>query len=174
VVAVTDRYGNLVTAGNPSITVAVVSGPAGAILYGTRTVSAVSGHATFSNLSLNLPGTYSLAFTSGSNSPGIVDALTIVGLPARRYLFNGSPLSGNNILMQQERSAPSIVDLGPPISIDLPAANVLSAPADISAANFSDQLIAGDQLFAASDSPDPSINPILDSGADSLQKLFGI
>ena len=135
-------------------------------------MSAINGYATFTNLSLNLPGTYSLAFTSGNNSPVAVDDLTIVAIPARRYLLNGSPLSSNSILMQELHNAPSTVDFGPPTVIDLPAVTVLSDPGEIAAANFNDQIGAGNQLFAADVASEPSVDPILDSASDSLEKFL--
>ncbi len=171
-VAVTDRYGNLVTTGNPSVTATIAAGPAGAALSGTRTVSAINGYATFTNLSLNLPGTYSLAFTSGNNSPVAVDDLTIVGIPARRYLLNGSPLSSRSILMQELHNAPSTIDLGPPAVTGLPTVTVLSDLGEIAAANFNNQIANGNQLFAAGGAPEPSVDPILDSAAESLEKFL--
>ena len=172
VVGVTDQFGNLVTAGNPSVTASIASGPPGAVLFGTRTVSAINGFATFSNLSVSLPGIYGLAFASGNNSPAVIENLEIVGIPTRRYLFNGSPLSVLGILMQQRNNAPSAFDFGPPTAMSSPTVIVLSGSNGIAAANFSDELIAGDRLFAVSDAREPAVDPILSSGSDSLQKFL--
>ena len=168
VVDVTDQYGNLVTAGNPTVTAAIVSGPVGAVLYGTLTVPATNGYALFRNLSLNLPGMYGLAFSSGNKGPVVVDDLEIVGIPARRYLFNGLPLSGIGILMQQQRNAPATINDGPPVVIGSPQVMVLSGPTEIAAANFSDEMIAGSQLFGANNVPETGANSVLEPGADSL------
>jgi hypothetical protein len=167
VVGVTDQYGNVVTAGNPSVTAAIAFGPFGAVLYGTRTVQATNGYATFSDLSLNLPGMYGLAFTSGNNSPAVIEDLDIVGIPAQRYLFNGSPLSGTSILMQQQNNASFTINYSLPTVTGLPQVTVLSGPSEIAAANFSNQPI-GDQLFGAANVPETAANSILEPDADSL------
>jgi hypothetical protein len=172
VVGVTDQYGNLITAGNPSVSAAIAFGPVGAVLYGTQTVRATNGYATFSNLSLNLPGMYGLAFTSGKNSPAVIEDLEIVGIPARRYLFNGSPLSGTSVLMQQQNNAPSTINYGPPAVMGSPQVSVLSGPAETAAASFSNQRIAGDQLFGANNAPETAANSVLEPGADSLWNLL--
>ena len=66
-VSIQDGSGNAVTSATNRVTVALGSNPGGSVLSGTLTVSAVSGVATFSNLSLNKPGTgYTLVATSGS------------------------------------------------------------------------------------------------------------
>src|SRR5437867_1510466 len=56
-VAVQDAQGNTVTTATTSITVAIGTNPASGTLSGTTIVAAVSGVATFSNLSLNPAGT---------------------------------------------------------------------------------------------------------------------
>jgi hypothetical protein len=172
VVGVSDQYGNLVTAGNPSVTASIAFGPMGAVLYGTRTVRAINGYAAFSDLSLNLPGIYGLAFTSGNNCPAVIEDLEIVGIPAQRYLFNGSPLSQTSILMQQQNNARWTIDFSLPTMAGLPEVMVLSGPTEIAAANFSDELIAGDQLFAANNLPETADNSLLGAEADSLLKLL--
>ncbi len=59
VIDVEDSDGNLVADNNSNVTLAVASGPKGA-LAGTTTVTAVNGVATFSNLSFTKAGTYTL------------------------------------------------------------------------------------------------------------------
>jgi hypothetical protein len=63
-VQVQDQYGNLVIADNSSVTVALTTDTP--TLNGTRTVTVSEGIATFSDLSVNIVGTYSLAVTDGS------------------------------------------------------------------------------------------------------------
>jgi hypothetical protein len=172
VVGVTDQFGNLVTAGDPSVTAAIAFGPVGAVLCGTRTVPAINGYATFSNLSLNLPGTYALAFTSGNNCPVVIDDLEIVGIPAQRYLFNGSPLSWISILMQQQNNAPTTINYSPPAAFGSPDVTVLSGPTEIAAANFSDEMIADNQLFGAGNIPEAAANSVLDTGPDGLRNYL--
>jgi hypothetical protein len=167
VVGVTDQFGNLVTAGNPNVTAAIAFGPMGAVLYGTRTVRATNGYATFSDLSLNLPGMYGLAFSSGSNSPTVIEDLDIVGIPAQRYLFNGSPLSGTGILAQQQNNAPFTINYSLPTATGLPQVTVLSGPSETAAANFSNEPLTG-ELFGAGDAPQAAANSLLEPDADSL------
>ncbi|HSD32083.1 MAG TPA: hypothetical protein VLB49_09255 [Gemmatimonadales bacterium] len=65
-VEILDAGGNLTTATN-NVTVAIGTNPGGGALGGTKTVGAVSGVATFSNLSINKTGVgYTLQATSGT------------------------------------------------------------------------------------------------------------
>jgi uncharacterized repeat protein (TIGR03803 family) len=64
-VAVEDSSENVVTTDNSTVTLSIGSGPSGA-LGGTLTATAVSGVATFSNLVLSTPGTYTLQASDGS------------------------------------------------------------------------------------------------------------
>ena len=64
-VSVQDAFGNTVTSSGASITVAIGTNPGGGTLSGTATVSASSGVATFSNLSIDKTGTgYTLTAAS--------------------------------------------------------------------------------------------------------------
>jgi hypothetical protein len=64
---VEDANGNVVTTDNSKVTIAVNTGPDGALaLAGTATVAASKGVATFSNLSLGTAGAYKLSITDGS------------------------------------------------------------------------------------------------------------
>jgi hypothetical protein len=65
-VAVEDSNGNVVTTDDSTVTLGVFSGPGGAILGGTLSVSAVNGIATFSDITLSDAGTYTLAVRDGS------------------------------------------------------------------------------------------------------------
>ena len=61
---VEDASGNLVTSDSSSVTVAIGSGSTGSgTLNGLKTVGAVNGVATFSNLSVSAAGTYTLTAT---------------------------------------------------------------------------------------------------------------
>jgi hypothetical protein len=63
-VAIQDAGGNTVTSSTVSITVALGNNPTGATLNGTKSVNAVSGVATFTNLSITNSGTgYTLVAT---------------------------------------------------------------------------------------------------------------
>jgi hypothetical protein len=61
-----DTTGAIVPSDTSTVTLAIKSGPAGAVLGGTLSVAAVSGVATFSDLTLSIPGTYTLQATDGS------------------------------------------------------------------------------------------------------------
>ncbi|HWB53064.1 MAG TPA: right-handed parallel beta-helix repeat-containing protein [Tepidisphaeraceae bacterium] len=66
VVEITDDNGNVITTDNSDVTVSIGSGPSGASVGGTLTVTAVDGVATFSDLTLNRAGDNTLAFADGS------------------------------------------------------------------------------------------------------------
>ena len=63
-----DRYNNLVTSDNTDqVTIAIGANPGGGTLSGTTTATVSGGVATFSNLSINQPGTgYTLVATSAA------------------------------------------------------------------------------------------------------------
>jgi len=70
-VTVQDANGNTVTSSTSAVTLGLGSNPGGSVLSGTTTVNAVSGVATFSNLSLNRVGT---GYTLIASSPGVTNA----------------------------------------------------------------------------------------------------
>ena len=64
-ITVQDAGGNTVTGSSASITIAIGTNPGGGTLSGTKTINAVNGVATFSNLSIDKPGTgYKLSASS--------------------------------------------------------------------------------------------------------------
>jgi hypothetical protein len=67
-VEVVDGAGNRVTTSTASITVALGPGTGTGALHGTLTVSASAGVASFGNLSIDAPGTYTLRATSAGLS----------------------------------------------------------------------------------------------------------
>jgi autotransporter-associated beta strand protein len=86
-VQIEDAYGNVVTTGAHStdaVTLAVASGPSTFTPASTTTVSAVSGVATFNNLTLPAPGTYTFGaivpqyFTGLNSNPFSVAPLQVV------------------------------------------------------------------------------------------------
>jgi hypothetical protein len=81
-VEVIDGAGNRVTTSTASITVALGPSTGSGTLHGTLTVSASAGVASFANLSIDGPGTYTLRATSGgltaaTSSPFRVDQVAI-------------------------------------------------------------------------------------------------
>jgi uncharacterized repeat protein (TIGR01451 family) len=76
-VAVVDQYGNTITTSDQPVTLAIATGPAGARLGGTTTVRAVHGVATFTNLTVNVAGTYTLTATGGDLTPDFSNPFTV-------------------------------------------------------------------------------------------------
>ncbi|HEX4054593.1 MAG TPA: Ig-like domain repeat protein [Tepidisphaeraceae bacterium] len=165
VIALADQFGNIVPTTGVGITASIASGPAGAILSGTRTVATVDGYATFDSLSVNLPGIYSLTFASGTDSPVVISELQIVPIPARRFLLNGSPLSTRSILMQQQHTAPSVTSLGsPPATVSVIVVDAATFLSDDDVSNF--------QFPGSSGAVQSPFNFISDSDPNPLQKFL--
>ncbi|MEW6283473.1 MAG: VCBS repeat-containing protein, partial [Candidatus Eremiobacterota bacterium] len=93
-VAVLDANNNLVENSTLPITLAIATGPGGGALGGTLTQNAVGGVATFADLTMTFPGTYSLAASSpgltGATSNDIVISYTPV---AARLGFTVQPVN---------------------------------------------------------------------------------
>jgi hypothetical protein len=68
-VRVNDAIGSLQASDASLVTLAIASGPSGAVLGGTTTVAAVGGVATFADLTLSALGSYRLVATDGSDVP---------------------------------------------------------------------------------------------------------
>lgn len=60
IIAVMDKFGNLLTNDVINVTISLSSGPAGGVLGGTKSVALSGGMATFSNLDLTTLGNYTL------------------------------------------------------------------------------------------------------------------
>ncbi|HEY1922567.1 MAG TPA: hypothetical protein VGG44_07350, partial [Tepidisphaeraceae bacterium] len=128
--AINDVFGNVDFSSHSNVTVKILSGPLGAVLSGTTTVTASNGVATFTGLSLNLPGTYTLRFTDGSLNAATSTAFVVVPIPVeRRFLFNGIGLSQPTILLQQSRNADQFTANGAPNAQEIASvvANFVSA-----------------------------------------------
>ncbi|MGA3068382.1 MAG: choice-of-anchor tandem repeat GloVer-containing protein, partial [Tepidisphaeraceae bacterium] len=78
-VAVEDQYGNVETGDGSDVTISLGSGPAGSTLYGTLTVPAVDGIATFPNLWLNQGGVDTLEASDASLTTGISSSFPVTG-----------------------------------------------------------------------------------------------
>jgi hypothetical protein len=79
-VSVEDAYGNTVTSQNAgTISLVLGSHPTGSFLSGTATAKIVNGVATFSNLSVNLAGTYTLTASDSISLAGTTSASFAVG-----------------------------------------------------------------------------------------------
>ncbi len=107
-VSVLDAFDNA-TASTANVTVALASGPPGGMLFGTTTVAAVSGVATFGNLSITRSGTgYSLA-AAGTGLTG-----------ATSSMFNITPNVPHRVTFtQQPTDVTSGAAITPPIQATL-------------------------------------------------------
>ena len=88
-VDVEDQFGNLVTTDSSDVTVAIHSGPGS--LNGTLTEAASGGVATFSNLSIDTSGSYTLAATDGSLTSGTSSSFTVNPTSASKVVFAQQP-----------------------------------------------------------------------------------
>src|SRR4029077_4091362 len=76
-VAVADAFGNIILGNTSTVTIAVASGPGGFATGSTTSVAAVNGVATFSNLLLGTPGTYTLRASDGALTSVTTGNITI-------------------------------------------------------------------------------------------------
>jgi hypothetical protein len=91
-VDVLDAFGNRVTGSSASISVAVAHNPSGGTLSGALTVSAESGLATFSNLSLEKAGSgYTLTASSNGLLSITSSAFNVTPDAPARLVFTGQP-----------------------------------------------------------------------------------
>jgi hypothetical protein len=78
-----DKYGNVLSGDNTDqVSVAVASGPGGFSAGSTTTATASGGVATFNNLILNTPGTYTLSESATGGLTGANSASFVVSWPA--------------------------------------------------------------------------------------------
>ncbi len=94
-VNVEDPNGVLVTSDSSAVSIAIASGPAGGVLGGTTSTYAVDGVATFSDLTVSIPGSYTLTATDGALTPAtsIAFSSSIKGTLAPTILKSTLPLS---------------------------------------------------------------------------------
>ncbi|MEI6234671.1 MAG: PKD domain-containing protein [Planctomycetota bacterium] len=85
-----DAFGNAVTATSATNVVLSIVTPTVGTLTGTKTVATSSGVATFSGLSIDKAGTYTLKAVSGSYTANSASFAVTVGAPAG-YVFSGMP-----------------------------------------------------------------------------------
>jgi Bacterial Ig-like domain (group 2) len=91
-VSVRDDLGNILETDSRDITVAINTGVAGAAFGGTKTVAAVDGVATFSNLTLDKVGEYTLRATSSGGLPPVTtNAFDVRAGAAAKLVFLVQP-----------------------------------------------------------------------------------
>ena len=108
-VNIEDRFGNIVTNSSSQVTIGFGANPSAATLFGTLTVSAVNGVATFTDLAISLAGV-GYTFNASSGAFGVVSPAFNVFAPN----LGGSALS---ILSGSSQSAPVTQSLAVPLSV---------------------------------------------------------
>ncbi len=91
-VDVEDADGNLLTTDDSDVTLSIASGPS-SVLNGTLTAAAVGGVATFTGMSINTAGTYTLAATDATDGLPVVTSNPFVVTPA----YSGSGIAPNSV-----------------------------------------------------------------------------
>jgi len=91
-VSVTDGHGNVLINDNSSVTLSIKTGPVGASFFGTLTVQAVNGVATFSDTWLDKTGNYTLKATDGLLTAN-AKTLKIAADPRSRLVLLQQPSS---------------------------------------------------------------------------------
>lgn len=95
---IVDAFNNTVTSATNSVTVALGAGTgtAGAVLGGTKTVTAVAGIATFSTLTVNKAGTgYQLVASASGLTSATTTAFSVVAGAAAKLAFSVQPVNAN-------------------------------------------------------------------------------
>jgi hypothetical protein len=90
-VQITDKFGNAVANDTSIVTLAVATGPAGGVLGGIVAQPANNGLATFSNLSIDKAGGYTLAAADGTITPALSGPFTIAPAAASKLKFTTQP-----------------------------------------------------------------------------------
>ncbi|HET9294681.1 MAG TPA: Ig-like domain-containing protein [Gemmatimonadales bacterium] len=90
-VSVLDDLGNIIGTDTRDITIAINTGPGGAVLGGTKTVAAVGGIATFSSLTLDTVGTFTLIGSTGGLPTVATSSFVVSPGPADSMFFNVQP-----------------------------------------------------------------------------------
>jgi uncharacterized repeat protein (TIGR03803 family) len=107
-VQVEDSSGNVISSDDSNVTISVASGPG--FLGGTLTVAAVDGVATFSDLSLQVAGTYTLQATDNSDD----------SVAATSSAFTISPgASAKLVIAQQPSNVFENTPDAPPVVVDV-------------------------------------------------------
>src|SRR3989442_8851441 len=87
-----DAQGNVATGFGSNVTVAIGTNPGGGTLAGTTGVTAVSGVATFANLSINKVGTgYTLAASATGVTPATSTPFNVTVRAATQLVFSVQP-----------------------------------------------------------------------------------
>jgi hypothetical protein len=107
-VRIEDAQGTLVTGATNSVTIAIGTNAGGATLSGTKTVAASGGVATFSDLSLDRPGSGYTLSASASGLSGAVSSTFNVTTGAATTIAANSPTSQNGTVGSPVAQPPSV------------------------------------------------------------------
>jgi uncharacterized repeat protein (TIGR03803 family) len=94
VVNVEDNFGDVIAGDFSNVSLAILSGPSGAVLSGTTTQAASAGVATFSGLGLNKVGGYTIQVTDGKLAAATTQTISINASAASKLVFTTEPGSG--------------------------------------------------------------------------------
>jgi subtilase family serine protease len=142
-VTVQDAAGNTV-AGNSSSVTLVLTTPAGATLGGTTTKAASAGVATFSGLSIDKAGTYTLTASDGALTPAVSSAIAISHGAAAKLAFTSQPpastasgASFGAIVTVQDAAGNTVTGNTSQVSVALTSANgaTLNGTKSVAASN---------------------------------------
>jgi hypothetical protein len=125
-----DSDGNIDTAYNQSVAVAINSGPTDGTLGGTKSVTPVNGVATFSTLTLIPSGTFTLQATSGTSpalTPATSGTITVNTVPTNTTLMS----SANPSLVGQTVTFTAVIT---PVTTARPS-ELVDGSSDITAAS---------------------------------------
>jgi len=111
-VSVVDSVGNVITTATDPITIAIATGPAGGVIGGTKTASAVAGVATFASLTFSVAGVYTLAATATNLSTVTSFGFSVNGGTAVALAWGQTPVNGvRNAALQSAGSNALRVDV---------------------------------------------------------------
>lgn len=91
VVQARDGSNNVATGFGQSVTVAIATGPSGATILGTPTVTASLGVATFTNIRFDKAGSYTLSFSSSGVPSVISTSFTVSAAAASQLVYTTPP-----------------------------------------------------------------------------------
>ena len=106
VVDVENATGSVDTVDGSTVTLSILSGPAGGTITGTASAAAVNGVATFSGLSFTVAGNYTLSATDGSLTAATSSSFTVTAAAAAKMVF-----------IQQPTSTPADAVISPAITV---------------------------------------------------------
>jgi hypothetical protein len=151
-VEVRDASGTLVTSATNAVTIAIGTNPGGATLTGTKTVNAIAGVATFTNLSLDKVGIgYTLAAASSGLSSATSNTFSITAGVLAQLKFTTQPVNitagaiETVVVAGQDLQGNTVLAFTGPVSLAFgshPSGSTLTGTVSVSA-------VAGVATFAA-------------------------